>query len=393
MKRILFVDDEPGVLEGIRDLLRPYRRKWDMVFVVSGEAALEELERAPFDIIVSDMRMPQMDGATLLKAVQTRFPRVVRFILSGYSEFEASLSSVSVAHQFLSKPCDPEQFRGALERACSLRDLLNDEALMATIGEISSLPSVPAAYRAITRALENPDAKVKEIAAIIEQNSVICAKILQVANSAFFAPAHRVSSIAEAVSYLGITMLKTLVLSFESFGHFRMGMRVPEAEIDRLQRRALLTARLCRQIAGPIGAEEAFTSGLLHDIGYLIIAYYLPDRYKRLLAASQAEGRPFHELEREFYGITHAELGAYLLGLWGLPNPIVEAVAHHHEPWRVPHAAFGSLDALYVADVLILEQEGSGATPPLNVLHLETLAAPAEVHHWRELARELMTHD
>ncbi|MEO7650489.1 MAG: response regulator, partial [Bryobacteraceae bacterium] len=105
MKQLLFVDDEPKVLEGLKRSLRPMREDWNMSFVTSGAEALQTLEQAPFDVIVSDMRMPVMDGAQLLNEVRQRFPQVVRIVLSGQSDKELIYQSIAATHQYLDKPC------------------------------------------------------------------------------------------------------------------------------------------------------------------------------------------------------------------------------------------------------------------------------------------------
>lgn len=150
MKHILFVDDEPMILEGLQNMLRRKRKKWKMVFVLGGEKAIEALEAEPFDVIVTDMRMPGMDGATLLKEVQRKYKKTVRIVLSGYSEMESALRAVPVAHQFLSKPCKAELLDSVIERACHLQDLVDDETLVKTIGKIETLPPLPRMYTALT---------------------------------------------------------------------------------------------------------------------------------------------------------------------------------------------------------------------------------------------------
>src|ERR1700690_3600413 len=120
MRRVLFVDDEPQILEGLRHRLHRQRKQWEMLFAESGKAALKILAHEPVDVIITDMRMPQMDGATLLTKVKELYPRVVRIVLSGHAELETALRAVPVAHQFLNKPSEPGVIEGVVERACNL---------------------------------------------------------------------------------------------------------------------------------------------------------------------------------------------------------------------------------------------------------------------------------
>jgi len=208
MRRVLFVDDESRILEGLRRMLRPQRHVWDMAFASGGEAALAMLESSSFDVIVSDMRMPGMDGATLLCRVRERFPHVVRVVLSGHTELSAALQVVPVAHQFLAKPCDAEMLRVAIERACHLKALLGDESIRRTVAALGDLPLVPRIYEALLQAVADPEVSLLKVAHIIEQDVGVSAKVLQLANSAFFEIAHAMTNIQSAVSYLGINTLK-----------------------------------------------------------------------------------------------------------------------------------------------------------------------------------------
>ena len=106
--RIVFVDDEVNILNGIRRSLRGMRTSWDMEFFTSGQAALDGLSKAPAEVVVSDMRMPEMDGAQLLSQVKDRWPQTVRFILSGFSNEEAILRTICPSHQYRANPCESE---------------------------------------------------------------------------------------------------------------------------------------------------------------------------------------------------------------------------------------------------------------------------------------------
>jgi HD-like signal output (HDOD) protein/CheY-like chemotaxis protein len=391
-KRILFVDDEPRVLDALEGLLRRYRRKWELVFALGGEAAIAELDRATFDVVVSDMRMPHIDGAAVLTHVRARHAQAVRIILSGYSEVEAELGAVPVAHQFLSKPCDAATLENAIERACSLHALIEDETLRRTMGGIDRLPSRPQVYTALLRTIAAPETTVRDVARLLGEDVAMCAKLLQLVNSSFFGLARRISSVEQAVAYLGFDIIKSLVLSVEVFRTADGLDRLPGFSLDRLQRHALLTGNVAsRLVAGTRQAEDAFMAGMLHDIGKLIIAEHFPERLAGLGAAAAADPRPLHQIEESLYGVTHAELGAYLLGLWSLPYPIVEAVAHHHRPRRVAPAGFDLLAAVHVADGLMCElgsdTGGTGRAAPIDEAYLAALGVADRLPAWRELAR------
>jgi putative nucleotidyltransferase with HDIG domain len=391
-KRILFVDDEPRVLHGLENLLVRYRHKWDMAFASGGPAALDEMRRAPVDVLVADMRMPVMDGATLLRIVKDEHPETVRIILSGHSEMELAMRAVPVAHQFLDKPCKPEVLEQVVERACSLHALVRDEKLRKVLGGLKKLPALPAAYSALERTLADERAGARELAQIIEQDIAMSAKILQLVNSAFFGLSRRVTSVPEAVSYLGFRMIQQLMLGAEIFADGGFASR-PGMSLEGLRDHSLLTAAIARRILSDDrrAAEDAWTAGLLHDIGKLILAAELPEHLAAPVSVAQQTGRPAYEAEQQLYGVTHAEIGAYLVGMWGLPYSIVEAVGNHHAPERVPHPGLDVLTAVYVANALAHECEPDARAyqPPLNSDYLSSFGILDRIPGWRDDANEL----
>lgn len=395
MRRILFVDDEPNVLHGLQRMLRSQRNEWEMSFAQGGEAALAVMAAAPFDVIVSDMRMSGMDGAALLAEVRERFPDVIRIILSGHADRNAAFRAVPVAHQFLGKPCDSSTLRVAIERACGLQTVLNDEVLRRTVGSIRQLPALPRTYVALTEALEGEDVSLDRVAKIVEQDVAIAAKILQLVNSAFFGLSRDVTNVRTAVSYLGIDILKSLVLSFGIFRAFENAGPVPGFSIEQFQDHAHLTAKIAAELPTVKYLEDATAlAALLHDVGKLILASEMPARFAQVLETARERLQPVHEIEREILGVTHAEMGAYLLGLWGLPWTVVEAVAHHHVPGRVPQQGLDALATVHIANLLALEctaapaGDNSVVQQTIDSSYLDSLGVHELLPKWRTMAQD-----
>jgi len=394
MRRVLFVDDEPHFLEGLRRLLRTQRDEWEIACAPSGESALALMEASAFDVIVSDMRMPEMDGAVLLARVREAYPQMVRIILSGQAELSTALRVVPVAHQFLAKPCDAQMLRVAIERACHLKALLHDESIRRTVGALGDLPSLPRTYHALTLALADPNTSIQKVASIVEFDVGVSAKILQLVNSAFFGIARSITNIQSAVSYLGVSTLRSLVLSVEVFRVFAPKGPIKGFSLEDLQRHARLTSYLASRLPVPSHLVDiAMVSGILHDVGKLIMAWKLPDRFKKLMAEAEEEQCPLYQVEEREYGFSHAEIGAYLLGLWGLPYAVVEAVALHHAPSRVPHQNFDAASAVYVANLLTQELNASSPSPwqegsQCNQEYLVSLGVEKNIPHWRAMAAE-----
>jgi len=351
------------------------------------------MRQTPFDVIVSDMRMPEMDGATLLGIVKDEHPRTVRIVLSGHSEMEATLRTLAVAHQFLHKPCDAYTLEKTVERACDLQLLTGDEGIRKVVGSLQRLPSLPTVYAALQRSLADEKSGAKDVARIIEQDIGMSAKVLQLVNSAFFGLGRRITTIQDAVVYLGSSMLQKLVLATEVFNGSRLASR-SGLSLDALRDHSVLTAGIAQKILSHDRkqAEDAWAAGLLHDVGKLVLASELPDHLATAMALGRKTGQRPWQAEQEIYGVTHAEVGAYLLGLWGLPYPLVEAVANHHMPERVQHPGLDALTAVHVANALAHECEPGGKPESQADLNSDYVASLGLAHHlprWRESAQEL----
>jgi len=392
MKRILFVDDEPNILSGLKRQLRSQRKEWEMDFVESGKQALAMMEGTPFDVVVSDMRMPGMDGAELLGRVKEHYPETVRIILSGHSELELVMKSVGPTHQYLTKPCDPDLLRATLKRAFALRDLLADEQLQALAAGMTTLPSLPTLYQKIVEVLQEPEASLAAVGEVIGQEPAMAAKVLQLVNSAFFGLRREVSDAREAVSFLGLETITALVLSVHVFAELKeaTGDHFP---IEGLWSHSLAVGSMAKQIAlaetgeKRIG-EEALMAGLLHDVGKLILRVNVPDRYREVERTMAANNCDLLTAEQQIFGTTHAEVGAYLLGLWGLPDGIVEAVAFHHRPAACVSDGFTSLAAVHVVNCL---EKATPTNHParhaneVNEAYLEQAGLADRLEAWREL--------
>lgn len=392
MKRILFVDDDSMVLDGIRRLLYADRKRWEMKFVMGGEEALRAFACEPFDVIVSDMLMPGMDGAELLRHVQDLYPGTARIILSGHNAQEPALRALGVAHRFLSKPCSAGTLRDVIERSCAMEDLLQSPKLISVVAAIGELPALSDTYVKLRTALTDPVTSMAQVASIIEGDVAMSAKVLQIVNSAFFGLAHRSNSVLHAVNCLGTDTIKNLVLVANAFLIFVPQGRIPNSCWQEFQDHAHKVSA----IAGLLPLEKslrdtAIIAGLLHDIGQLALASRMPNEFHAIGSLAARNNSTICEAEFEILGVTHAEIGAFLLGLWGLPYEIVEAIAHHHQPNRIPHVGLDASLAIYVAE-LIAEREAtysSGQSIELSAVDedvLLSLGLSNEFPTWCQLA-------
>lgn len=393
-KRILFVDDEAPILNGLRVRLHRLRTKWDMHFAESGAQAVEALERAHFNVVVTDMRMPVMDGAELLRAVRDRWPDVIRIVLSGYAELQQVVRLVPYAHQYYSKPCEAGQLENLIERCLRLHELLHQPSLRAVVGRVSKLPAIPKVYARLQELLASDDASVHEVARLISTDAAIAAKLLQLVNSAFFRLSRRITGIDQAVNHLGFGAIRNLVLSAEVFSSWPSSRPKCALNIDKLQSHVHQVAAAARALCAetPPKADDALLAGLLHDIGYWILSNECQAELTESVALAVKENIPLHCAETRIIGASHAQVGAYLLGLWGLPYPVIEAVALHHTPDSVPQSEFDPLAAVAIAHALLPGDDTSAfdaTLPPDSGIDAKFLSSVNAPFDWQEAERRV----
>ncbi len=354
--RILFVDDEGNVLNALRRMLRGKLPGCDLLFVDNGIEALKIVTEKPIDVIVSDMRMPGMDGATLLARVRQIDPKVVRIVLSGFASEESILRAVGPAHQYLAKPCSSDALCDVIERALSLRRFVDEPELLSLVGGIETLPSPPNIYSDLMAALEDPDGSSRHIAEIISRDIAMVAETLKLTSSHYFALPNGVVSVEQAVRILGIPTIRTLALSVGVFREFR-GTEELRWLIERVTQRALLLADRTRALAEAANleksvVEQSFCSGMLAEIGILIMIDRWSDRYLDVLKRVKNGGISLEDAEEQEFGVSHARLGGYLMGLWGVNDPVVEAICYQNTPSRSSTRTLTPLTMLHVAHYL-----------------------------------------
>ncbi|HYC76419.1 MAG TPA: response regulator [Planctomycetota bacterium] len=389
LRRILFVDDEPQLLDGLRDLLRRDRKRWEMVFAGGGEEALEELSRARFDVVVTDMRMRGIDGAELLRRVRERRPGIVRIVLTGHAEKDALIRAVPVAHEFLSKPCDGDLLRAALERSCAFRDLSESDAVRAVLARLGRLP---AAARAAWERLEalamgaDGDDDVERALAADEPARRRCSELARALG--LDAPATHDDGSGAAAEVGGVALREAATAS-ELFALPAAAGRDP-ARGALLRRAAVAAARAARRSFGGAHAGAlAFSAGLLHDAGDVILDLVEPERAAACWTRAVAESRPRYDIEREVFGVSHAEIGACVLGRFGLPLAVVEAVAAHHRPGALTRTK--GLDvaaALHVVAARIDSALEPGSESVVDDAFLERQGFAADAVAWSAAARD-----
>ena len=395
--RIIFVDDEPRVIQGLKRMLHKMGREWEMAFAQDGPEALALLDENAFDVIVSDMKMPGLDGAELLSEVRKRHPHMARIVLSGLSGNEMILKATGSAHQFLSKPCDPELLKRTIRRTCALRDLLDNDVLGGIVSRTESLPSLPDLYGKLMEEIRTSEGSLQRVGEIVETDLSMSAKLVQLVSSAFFGLPRKISSPSEAVMLLGLETVKSLALTMGLFSKFDEST-LSFIPIENIYEHSMKTGLMAREIAKMEGADEemvgeTFMTGLLHDVGKLLLGHNIPEVYRGVFELSAREGIPFNEAEMEIIGATHGEVGAFLLGLWGLSDAVVEGVAFHHCLDRSSVKGFEPLIAVHVANAVehcACQSENDEASEvKMDIEGLDRLGFKNRLSPWIEACRKM----
>ena len=387
MIRIIFVDDELNVLQAMRRSLHAMRSEWTMEFVLGGAEALAALKASPADVIVTDMRMPGMDGWQLLTEVRKLYPQTVRLILSGHAEATSIMRAVGMAHQYLAKPCESAAIKSAIVQTLKLRHLVSNAQLVALVGQVSTLPSAPKAFQEILTCLQEPSASMADVARIIGRDVGMTANVMKMVNSAFFGARQPIVTTDRAVAYLGLDTLGALVLGHSVFKSGRP-TAIAGFSLERLWGHSLQTALAARAIAlsekfSAAEAERAFLAGVLHDVGKIVFA----TRTIPTIGAAMSV-----EEHGAIMQAHHAEVGAYLLGLWGFPNPIVEAVAFHHIPSFATAEGLGLAGLIHVANHLVHQRHAQTSSAVESVLEpgfLESRGLLQRLPEWQTALENL----
>ncbi len=386
-RRILLAEADPAVSE---EFCQALGQEWKVTIVRSGSALLAEIKRSPYEVLVTEVDLPEMDGAEVLSKIRRKYPKTVRFILANESSKDRVLKEMLGAHQFLTKPIDPSTLKDTIERSIALDAWIGSSKLRELVARVRSFPSLPSLYLDVLAALRSTSATPEEVGAIIAKDMAMTTKLLQVLNSAYFGLPRTITEPAEAVGLLGFETVKSMVLAMKLLSQYDR-LKPVYFSIDRLWRHSTGVAKLAKELVlfetrDRVKADQAFTCGLMHDIGKVILAANFDEQYRGAQSLAQKQQLPLWEVEKDIFGAGHGEIGAYLLGLWGMPMNLVEVAALHHCPCSSSDVAFSVLTAIHVANTFDYElnpdTEGLGV-PQIDRDYLARVGMSARLKAWR----------
>ncbi len=391
MKRILFVDDEPKILTGLRRSLRSLRHEWEMVFAEGGAAALTQCAAAPFDVLVSDARMPGIEGSELLRTVMELYPGTARMILSGQCSRASVLECVAVAHQFFSKPCDSETLRSAVHQVCAMREAFPDETIRAAISRTQWLPIQESLYWELAVEIESPEASIARVAEIITRDIGMAAKVVQLVSSGFFGSPQHVANASQAAKLLGLEMIRALFASSDG-----LPLLAGKDQVEKLQAlldHSMSVADAAQRIMSTLTDDctlmrDAYLAGTLHEAGTLAAAdrgTLAPrGRSETTHRPDSTRGTTLSDNPRE----ACPDSGGYLVALWGLPPSVVQAIAYHRVPSLCPEQMLSPLTAIHIAHAM-LEPAPNAYEPNTAIAcdYLQRTGCAIQLGRWHEICQ------
>lgn len=354
--RILLLLDDPAELAGSAPLAAGLPPGWQLIPCARPADALFQLNQVPFDVVMVDLQGNPLRGVEFLQQVWAVQPPTLRFLLGDSLAPDLMVACALGSHHFLHKPLDPAELRQAIERAGLVESLLAQGEARALVARLRTFPARPSVYFEVLNELRSPRASAAIVGELVARDLAISSKLIQIANSAFFAFEQPVHTLTDAVFMLGLESTASLVLGLEAFSRLDH-VQLPCLSTDQIWRHSQTVANAARAIASfmtnqPGLAHEAYTAALLHDLGKLALAANLESPYRQTLEVAQARGIPLWQAERTVFGADHAQAGAYLLALWGLPEGVLRAVGHHHLPSAQMPGKFGADTALHLANFL-----------------------------------------
>ena len=395
-KRVLCVGEEQALWRELRDPGSSFSGQWAAEFAKTGPEALAWAEQGNFDAVVADVQLFDMSGVDLLDAIMQRQPNAFRIVVSEHGDLESTVRCIGKAHHHLLKPCDAAMLLNALNQASSGPEWKPGPNVQRLIGKMRWVPSPPTLYFRVALEMESPGASVDRIGEIIAEDPPITAKVLQLANSAVFGLQLQVNQPGEAVAYLGLEATRSLVLLAHTFSEFD-GLPRVGFSVDELWYHSVLVGQFAREIAlleqqESEPGEQTYSAGLLHDLGKILFAANVPTPFGKAVTVARQDQRNLHEVETEILGANHAEIGACLLAIWGLPAEIIEAVALHHQPCAAAHKGFGPLTAVHAADAFahqLAPDHPHIVALELDQAYLQQIGLAQRVEFWRRHCQDL----
>lgn len=392
VRQVLVIEPQAAEVEVMRARFEELGTAWQCRFTSSASEATAALAEGLIDAVIAPVELPDTSGTAFFERVALGHPKVARIVRQGAEERKSAGKPKGLPPCYLEHKHDASGLLAVLRRAFQLERWMQGEQAKALLLRMENLPAVPSLYARVLAELRSEDPSIEAVGKLVAKDPALTAKMLQLVNSPHFALGRPVSDAVEAVTFLGAERTKALILMASLSLHGTMTPCEGFSQ-DQFWQHSLSVGTLARNITKAQTkdaslADQAFTAGLLHDIGKLLFAANLPREYGPVITTALNEGLAVHEVEVQAFGISHAHLGASLLGTWGLAMPVLEAIAYHHTPAESYDSSFTLLAAVHAANVFDHEKKASDGTavmPQLCADYVARLHLLEQANQWREV--------
>lgn len=329
-KKILFVDDEAAILKAIR---REFMDSdYTSFYAISGQDALAILYENKIDVIVSDMRMPSMDGYQLLQKVKYLYPDTIRIILSGYADKDLLFKTISknIAKINIVKPWKSDELLNAINDVFNTYEILNNDKIKDFLKSSQSLYTLQVLFSEVNRLIDDDASSLDDLVKVINRDQTMTAKILNTVNSAYYGI--KTGSIKTAIAQLGYLNIKSIIAAIALFDN-DTNSYYKELLWNHTSLVNTFTIQIYEKLLKKKIPDTYLTAGLLHDIGKVIFYRISENKYENIVKMRDENQKiPVDVCEKNIFGYTHEEIGAYILNWWEMPAAMIETALHHNNP-------------------------------------------------------------
>ncbi len=394
--RLAFVDKHSSVLDEFKHSLVDERPDWSVRFFDDGQHLLSDMERREYDLVVSDIHLPGLSGGEFLRTVAQKAPETVRVVSYDLERQEDVMTHVDVWNQFITKPCEPDMLISVVEESLSLKEKPPGLSAVEVIKNLKRLPTIPAIYVELNRLLSDPNSCPEDIGDVVARDIALTSSLLRIVNSAQIGLRRNVATPHEAVSFLGVDIVKTLALGAKLFTMCDdQILRLPY--LKNLWDHSINVSGAARKIMKVQGGnrkmvDEAMVAGLLHDAGKLVLATNDPQKTMEVLNLCREKEISLMKAEDLVFGFNHGDVGGVLFRLWGLSGKVVEAVKFHHVPGRSLNKDMSVLAALHVAE-MVSQPLGEGSygqwsQEDANLDYMQSVGMKGDLIDWKRRVDE-----
>jgi len=360
LTNVLFVTAALDTIKDLQKLQLDYNESLAFFFAHSQADALKIISENNITIVISDLRIPKFNSQEFLSILQDNFPKIFRVCLASDNEKIKAIRLTKSIHRSVKIPLDHADLLKTINDLAKLMVYDLDAQLVEKINGLGAIPILPDIYLRLEKELCRSTFSMNRIAEIIQADPLMVARILHIAHSSFYNIPSGVTNLLQAINFLGVNIVKTLVLYVKVFSLRDVSPEtrsvLKEIKTHSIHVAKFSKAMMEKETNDKKMIELAYISGLIHDVGKIVLLQ-LNDKQKHSSYAQNIHSSNSHEMEQKLFGVSHISVGSYILRLWGFQDEIIEAVARHHDSTILENKALSLKEIVFIANVFSYEFE------------------------------------